>query len=256
MSVTNAQITGSWSPALLPLSGSHRPSPSFLAIVLLAAMGATGCGQSKCGDGTHDEGGTCVADTTTDGLVADGGAATLPPVGDGADAGVATDASTTDPPIEDPPIDDPPADDGSPDRPPRTEGCDATAGECERWAAAIAMRVGEQQIANGCDAAPTLDDRISAVAQRHAQYQASIDRLDASSPDGPLFEQVHDAGVTFMTAASLFSMTLRGPADVVNRWANRADTNVMLMRCDAAMGIGVATSAGGSTYVTVLLVDE
>jgi uncharacterized protein YkwD len=122
------------------------------------------------------------------------------------------------------------------------------------WAMTIASGVSGAQMTNGCSHALMTDERIAAVALRHAEHQASVDMLTSMSPDGDLFDQVATAGVTFTAAAALFGGARGAPDRVVERWAAGMDTAEVLRRCDDMIGVGVATSdASGTSYITVLL---
>lgn len=106
-----------------------------------------------------------------------------------------------------------------------------------------------------CGAAPLVEDgRVVAIASRHAAYQASVDHIDSSSPDGPLFDQVTASGIRFSDVAVLFASTRDGPADVMARWSARADSAGYFGRCWGFAGAGFSTSATGQSFVTLLFV--
>jgi len=215
---------------------------------LLLGVGLTACtggAPLECGPGTHQSGATCIADTSH-----------------GSDAGPASDAGTSPPPSP-PPASDagsgfsltPPGVDagpggGSSGIPP---GCDAASGECDAWTAELMTLVDGARA--GCGGPVTVDSRIAGVAARHAAYQASIDRIDSTSPDGPLFDQVAAAGVHFGEASVLFASTRDGPSDVMTRWGARADSAGYLAHCWGAAGASFATSASGQSFVTLLFVQ-
>jgi len=217
------------------------------SLVVFAAWQLGGCGQDIiCGPGTHRIGDVCLADDGTT-PPHDAGTTTPPPppLGDG--------GTTTPPP---PPGDgggwstSPPVDGSTSAAPP---GCDDGAGECAMWAREIFDALAARQAAAGCRTPPAMDARVTGIADRHAHYQASVDRLDASSPDGNLFRQISDAGVHYSDAAALFSVTRHGSADVMDRWAADTGTAPYLTLCGYIVGVGVATSSSGASYVSVLM---
>lgn len=125
-------------------------------------------------------------------------------------------------------------------------------GECAEWATALAALIAAHP-GRGCASPVTRSAGIQGVADRHAAYQASVDMLDASSPDGDLFAQVRSSGETFMFAGALFSVGRMGAADVMGRWADGSDTAAVLNQCWTKAGISFATGASGWSYATVLL---
>lgn len=230
-----------------------RSTAPALGLVASIALALAGCGDSTevtCGPGTVASGDTCIptgasgpgtgGGTPTGGTggtpTGGGGGSTTPYDGGapGSDSGYSTS---------------PPGSTGT--RPP--PGCDVAAGECTTWANELVAGLSARQTAAGCAMPSTVDPRIAGVAQRHAEYQASVDRIDASSPDGPLFDQIVAAGVRFGDAAALFSQTRSGAEDVLDRWAANPDAAVHLARCGDLIGVGVSTSADGDSYVTLLM---
>ncbi len=239
----------------------------WLVVVVVVGVAALvlvgGCGNEvSCGPGTVKIGSSCVAEdgpgpgttsfgdggasggddgTTTGG---GGGGGTTTGGGGGGGGGADGDAGPafgTEPPV----------DGGSFGGPP---GCDEAGGECDEWEDGIAEAFRARQEAAGCSAELVLDERVDRVAERHAQHQADVDRLDSSSPDGNLFEQIVDEGVRFMNAGALFSVTRLGAEDVVDRWATDPEKVGIMDRCGYMTGIGVRTSETGASYVTILIV--
>lgn len=212
----------------------------------LLALGIVGCNAPEvvCGPGTVLAGNQCVADP--------GGSMGMmmpPPSSSGTDAG------TPSPPPPPPPATDagdswsttPP----SMGRPP-SPGCSMSTGECEEWADTLAALVAAHP-GRGCPAAMERPDGIQGVAERHALHQASVDRLDSTSPDGDLFRQVRSSGVRFMYAGALFSVGRLGAEDVMDRWTDRAETREVLGQCWTMMGVSFATADSGWSYATLLL---
>ncbi len=255
---------------MLPIQAMPAKTP----LLLLATPGAAlllllaGCTETVCGPGTVKVGHACVADESG---TSDDGTGSLPPMtddagtgmdedpiasgGDGTDDGTGgTDDGSggTDTGGDDFSTDPPGGSDGSGDG--RT-GCDATAGECDLWEEAIAAGLVERQMAAGCDHAMTHDDRLDTIAEAHADYQASVEMITTDSPDGPLFDQVADAGVDFRDVASLFSVSVDGPEDILSRWDASDRAAPILSRCDDVIGVGVSTSEGGDSFVTVLMAE-
>ena len=214
-----------------------------LALVLLSAFGCDTPEMSlSCGPGTVQSGDQCVADPGTTMMMTD---PPSPPT-------MMDPPSTMDPPP-------PPSGDagpmwGSTDpmAPPGEPGCDMAMGECAAWAddlvALIAANPGR-----GCASALVRPEGMQTVADRHAAHQASVDMLDATSPDGNLFEQVRTAGVTFMFAGALFSVGRTGAGDVMGRWSEGSDTAAVLNQCWTMAGVSFATGESGWSYATVLL---
>ncbi len=245
-------------------------TPGAALLLLLSACTS----DTVCGAGTIEVDGTCVVDDTTAGSTTDGGSGSLPPAdsdagmedpmgsgstggtggggsgsgsgtggtgsGGGSGSGSADGGYSTDPP-------------GSDSGGSAATGCDAASGECDAWEEAIAAGLVERQMAAGCDHAMMSDPRIDGVAETHAAYQASIDMLTSDSPDGSLFDQVSAAGVDYRDVASLFSVSVDGPDDVLTRWDASTRAAPILTRCDTIIGVGVATGASGDSYVTVLM---
>lgn len=227
-------------------------------VALLATSGCGGEDMVSCGPGTVRVGDTCVSDgddgtggtvmadagPTGGGSTPGGGTSDGTGGGGGGDGTTTADAGfgTT-----------PPGDDGDYDGPP---GCDEATGECAEWDTALLDGLRSRQMAAGCTEELVPLDGVDVVAQRHAEYQASVDRLDPSSPDGNLFEQIADEGVRFMDGAAMFSVTRSGAEDVLTRWDANPDVAPLMTRCGYATGVGVSTGASGATYVTVLMVNE
>lgn len=227
-------------------------------VALLATSGCGGEDMVSCGEGTVRVGDTCVSDGEdgTGGTVmadagpAGGGGGAADDGTSGGTGGGGGDGTTT--------ADagfgtTPPGGDGDYDGPP---GCDDTTDECAEWDAALLDGLRSRQMAAGCSEELVPHDGVDVVAQRHAEYQASVDRLDPSSPDGNLFDQVADEGVRFMDAAAMFSVTRSGAEDVLTRWERNPDVAPLLTRCGYATGVGVSTSDSGATFVSVLMVNE
>jgi hypothetical protein len=235
------------------------------AALLLLFSGCTS--ETVCGPGTIEVGNACIVDDSASGGTTDDGTSTPPPTSDDAGTGGGGDGTggsgggtggtgggtggtggTGD-------------DGGFSTEPPGGGGgggaggmgCDAASGECDTWEEAIAAGLVDRQMAAGCDTAMTHDERIDAIAEAHAAHQASIDMLTTDSPDGPLFDQVADAGVEYRDVASLFSISGRGPDDVLDRWDASDRAAPILSRCDDVIGVGVATGESGDSYVTVLM---
>ncbi|MBW2461723.1 MAG: hypothetical protein JRH11_08755 [Deltaproteobacteria bacterium] len=232
-----------------------------LTVPLTLSLSAVslGCATDMvCGPGTVQIGNACIVDDVAAGGGDDAGP-TAPP-SPRADAGMTTAPPRTDPGSgSDAGTGSPEDDGGFSTIPPGTggprdggpTGCTGT--ECDTWAEAIAAGVVAAQMAAGCGEAAIVDERIVPIAARHAAHQASLDRLTMNSPEGSLFTQVGAAAVDFRNIAALVSVSVDGPEDVLARWAAGADTAAILGRCDAALGVGVATGASGDSYVTVLM---
>ncbi len=133
-----------------------------------------------------------------------------------------------------------------PGAPPAAQGCDEASGECERWAAQLVGSLA------GC--APAIDPAAQAIAARHAQHQADLDRMTSESPDGSLFDQLRAAGVSFRDAGAAFSVTREGPTDVLARWSASPGTRPILDRCWTHAGAAFRTSETGASYVTLVLI--
>lgn len=140
-----------------------------------------------------------------------------------------------------------------PGSPPPEPGCDASSGECDAWAAELVRLL---DAARSCETSLAIDDAAERVAQRQADYQASIDRLTGASPDGDLFDQLRADGVTFSDAGAMFSTTREGPSDVVARWQANPNTAPLVARCWTHVGAAFSTSASGASYATVLFVSR
>lgn len=175
------------------------------------------------------------------------------------DAGPASDAGYSPPP---PP---PPASDAGPGfslTPPGVDGavvmappgCDASAGECAEWTSTLLDLVRARRTACG-SAALVEDPRVVGIATRHAAYQASLDRIETSSPDGSLFSQITASGIRYSNVAVLFSETRDGPTDVMDRWLGRADAATYFGTCWGIAGASFATSSTGQSFVTLLFVQ-
>lgn len=211
-----------------------------LAVMALSLFGCDTPETLSCGPGTVQSGDQCVADPGTTMMMMD------PP----------SPPSMMDPP---PPMDPPPGTDGGPGwgttdpmAPPGEPGCDAAEGECGEWADELVAMLAANP-GRGCEAPLTRPEGMQTIAQRHAAHQASIDMLDASSPDGNLFEQIRDSGVTFMFGGALFSVGRTGAGDVMGRWADGSDTAAVLDQCWTMTGVSFATGESGWSYATVLL---
>lgn len=133
-------------------------------------------------------------------------------------------------------------------------GCDAAAGECAEWTGALMELVRARRTACG-GAALAEDPRVVAIAARHAAYQASIDRIDPTSPDGSLFAQVTASGIRFDNVAVVFASTREGADDVMARWLARADAATYFNTCWGMAGASFATSSTGQSFVTLLFVQ-
>ena len=228
------------------------------ATLALLAWGCGGDGDGvSCGPGTVRVGDTCVADSSSggggsmmdgDASVGDpgGGGGGGPPGGGGSGGGGSTapDAGgfSTEPPV----------DGGGGFAGPA--GCDAAGGECDAWETGILDGLRTRQAAAGCADMLVEEPRVDTVAERHATHQATVDRLDSSSPDGDLFMQVADEGVRFMDAAAAFSATRLGAEDVLTRWDANPSVAPLLRRCGYMTGVGVETGASGVSYVSLLMV--
>ncbi len=224
-------------------------------LTLSLSVVSMGCATDMvCGPGTVQIGNACIVDDMAAGGGDDAGATAPPSPGD--DAGTTTAPPGTD---RDAGTGSPGDDGGFSTVPPGTGGprdggaTGCTGAECDTWAEAIAAGVVAAQMAAGCDEAAIVDERIVPIAAGHAAHQASLDRLTMDSPDGSLLTQVGDTAVEFRNIAALVSVSIDGPDDVLARWAAGADTAAVLGRCDAALGVGVATGASGDSYVTVLM---
>lgn len=231
-----------------------------IAALLLWGCGSEGDGVS-CGPGTVRVGDTCVADSTGGGGSMTGGDASVgdpgggggggpggggPSGGGGGGGSTVADAGgfSTEPPV----------DGGGGGGFAGPMGCDSASGECDEWANGILAGLRTRQSDAGCTDMLVEDERVDVVAERHASYQASVDRLDSSSPDGDLFMQVADEGVRFMDAAAAFSVTRLGAEDVLTRWDANPSVAPLLRRCGYMTGVGVETGASGATYVSLLMV--
>ena len=230
------------------------------AMATVVVLG-TGCGGDEvtCGEGTVRMGGSCVAIDDDDrggtSLTADGGTTTTP--GDGSGGGGSGGGSgggggSTDADAGAGFGTEPPGDGGTFAGPP---GCDEAGGECDEWEEGILAGLRARQSSASCGSDLVEDERVDVVAERHAAYQASVDRLDTSSPDGNLFEQIADEGVRFRDAAAMFSVTRLGAEDVLERWDANPDVAPLMERCGYMTGVGVTTSESGASYVTVLMVN-
>ncbi len=199
----------------------------------------------SCGPGTVQMGDQCVADPGSSGMM---GMMMNPPPG-------GTDAGTPPPPPPPPPgsgarpewSDTPPV-----MGPPPEPGCDMASGECAAWADELVSLLAAYS-GRRCADEITRPDGMQAVADRHAMHQASVDRLDSSSPDGDLFRQIRDSGVRFMNAGALFSVGRLGAEDVMDRWADGEGTRDVLGQCWTMAGVSFATADSGWSYATVLL---
>jgi hypothetical protein len=230
------------------------------ATMVLLAWGCGGDGDGvSCGPGTVRVGDTCVADESGggstmggDASVGDpgggGGSGGAPPGGGGSGGGGSTVADaggfSTEPPV----------DGGGGGGFAGPAGCDSAAGECDTWETGILDGLRTRQAAAGCADMLVEDARVDAVAERHATHQATVDRLDSSSPDGDLFMQVADEGVRFMDAAAAFSVTRLGAEDVLSRWDANPSVAPLLRRCGYMTGVGFETGASGASYATLLMV--
>ena len=229
------------------------------ALMLLAwgCGGDDGGGGASCGPGTVLVGDLCVPDESGGGGGGGGGPVAMAdagpsdPGGGGGDpgggggggggGGETTDAGFgTEPP-------------GGGGGFPGSYGCDMAAGECDTWESEIADGLRARQAAAGCGTELAEDERVDRVAERHAEHQATVDRLDATSPDGNLFEQIAAEGVRYTDGAAAFSVTRLGSEDVLTRWDANPDVAPLLTRCGYMIGVGVHTSETRASYVTLLM---
>lgn len=196
----------------------------FAALVLLLAAGcdgpalrcSSGCTSARSDAGPPDDAGAAAIVESAD---------AAPPAPDGGSGGW-----TLEPP----------------GTPPIAPGCDGASDECDAWAATLVGAL------PGC--ALAIDPGAQAIAERHAQHQADLDRLTSASPDGSLFDQLRAGSVRFRDAGAAFSVTRQGPADVLARWSENEATAAILERCWTHAGAAFRTSDTGASYVTLVVI--
>ena len=105
--------------------------------------------------------------------------------------------------------------------------------------------------------AVTLNDSLSIAAQLHSEDQAKHNAMSHTGSDGSTFaERAERAGYHHAIAENV-AYGYSTPEAVVAAWLNSPDHRANILDCEArAIGLGVAESADGTRYWTLIFGSE